>query len=628
MNQINMVCLAILVFAISSFNLYAPSRAVSSATIYIKPDDAANSDCPVEYPCVTLDHLALHELPNLSNTNGLSLIVLDGVHDSTIAIKFVHINHVVITGQRVNAIQGLNDSQPSIRMLASNIIATDVTLFEITNLAFTGDGKSMVTVQKHSETFSISVDQVHMTAVLFQVCPLDNGVRFKLSIARSIFKLCGVEIIICMYVTSTVKSGLTTSTVEIDNTKFLMWTKRQQNSLVVYSPEFYESQTVVVKLDHVTFMHRNDGAKLLPSLPPSYFCYGSRAFKPNRSSDILVSSSEAVLIVTNSDFNGNLFGSAIYAKNSEINITSSNFSGYTQGALVFSDSISLKLLIGYSTVYDNSAMEGEQGAVGLLVTSHGLIEIQNSLFHGNIDLSGNSQIIKLFEANEAKIQDSNFTDNIGTALNAKGTFLTMSGAVAFVNNTAHNGGALSTSSVLKMLIAIPENTIINFVNNTASQFGGALYLDNPTSLILSEDDANNNIWCFYQPISGSTFKNVAINFENNSAGKGGDHIYGNSIKNYCRFNSTRVFAGVWRSLFHIQPNASNSLSPVSSRAMRICVCDEGGYPLCDNESGVFVNGRSVYPGEVFSVSVIIAGAEFGSTVGEVYSGPTSQYEKC
>lgn len=107
-----------------------------------------------------------------------------------------------------------------------------------------------------------------------------------------------------------------------------------------------------------------------------------------------------------------------------------------------------------------------------------------------------------------------------------------------------------------------------------------------------------------------------------SAGKGGDHIYGTSIRNYCRVYIQRSTAqpNHWASLFNIsRPNTS--ISHISSKAMRICLCDsDGKYPLCSDSSRIFsVYNRSVYPGEEFSISVAVVGAEFGATVGEVYA---------
>jgi hypothetical protein len=104
---------------------------------------------------------------------------------------------------------------------------------------------------------------------------------------------------------------------------------------------------------------------------------------------------------------------------------------------------------------------------------------------------------------------------------------------------------------------------------------------------------------------------------NNSAGKGGDHIYGISVKNNCIFNSYNFIQHPWKHVFKIEPNMT--LSAVASDVLRVCICDEYGQPQCANLSKIFATSRSVFPGELFSVSVVTVGAEFGTTVGEVYA---------
>ena len=595
-----------------------PSNADASATVYIKPKNTANPDCPVSYPCVTLDRFALQLLPNLSNTNSLSVIIMNGVHNLSVALDFIHIRHVAI--DRVDAVENSRENRASIRLLASNITVSDVAVLELKNVVFVGDGKSAIITRKDSSTFSIAIEHVHMTGVILRVLPLSGHVTFDMNVVKSIFEMCRIEVVICMYVTyepKLTRSVLTHSVVDIKRTRFLTIRQRQHSSLVVYSPQYYESQTVITKLDDVTFMHLNDSIEVLPSLQQSYFCDGS-LFLPERPSDVHMISDEAVLIVTNSNFGGN-FGTAIYAENSQINISNCTFSGYTRCALVFSDSMELKLYLDSVAVLNNTAKEGEQGAVGLLVSSSGFIELKNCQFQGNTDLSGNSQIVQLNEAGDAEIQDSRFTNNNGTALSVKGTSLIISGSVTFEGNTAYRGGALFISSILQTLIFLAEDAAIDFVNNSAKGFGGAMYIDYPISHVQWESDPNKNIWCFYGPRNDNpSFKNVTFNFWNNSAGKGGDHIYGNSIQNYCKFNIESL-SDVWRRVFHIHPNSSNSLSPVSSEAMRVCLCDKNGRPLCDEESGIFSSDLSVYPGEEFSIAVVAVGAEFGTTIGEVYA---------
>ena len=89
------------------------------------------------------------------------------------------------------------------------------------------------------------------------------------------------------------------------------------------------------------------------------------------------------------------------------------------------------------------------------------------------------------------------------------------------------------------------------------------------------------------------------------------------MKNHCVINSDKIIDETWKHMFHIEPNTT--FSPVTSSVLRACICDENGQPQCANESKIFAIGRAVYPGEIFSVSAVTVGAEFGTTVGEVYT---------
>ena len=64
---------------------------------------------------------------------------------------------------------------------------------------------------------------------------------------------------------------------------------------------------------------------------------------------------------------------------------------------------------------------------------------------------------------------------------------------------------------------------------------------------------------------------------------------------------------------------NNTLSSVSSKATRVCICDSDGYPQCANESKIFITDFTVHPGEMFSIHAITVGAEFGTTTGTVHA---------
>ena len=95
-----------------------------------------------------------------------------------------------------------------------------------------------------------------------------------------------------------------------------------------------------------------------------------------------------------------------------------------------------------------------------------------------------------------------------------------------------------------------------------------------------------------------------ISFINNSAGYGGDDIYGASNytcwkENQCKLNVTIVNPG--------------GISSVSSDPLGVCICDSP--PHC----GEFIITGKVHPGETFTVLALLVGWEYGTTTGVVYA---------
>ena len=90
------------------------------------------------------------------------------------------------------------------------------------------------------------------------------------------------------------------------------------------------------------------------------------------------------------------------------------------------------------------------------------------------------------------------------------------------------------------------------------------------------------------------------------------HVYGASIKSW------RCQCG--EHIVHYIPSLNSSLSPVSSNPKRVCLCDFNGKPQCANMSSMFVNWFRVYRGELFNISAVVVGYDFGVIVGTVNAG--------
>ena len=488
----------------------------SPATFYIKPSNASNPDCPADCPCVTLDYMAMDKLPNLRNTDSVTLILLEGVHTSTVQLNFVQIKHVIITSRSTADLWTVGETPPTlIRLLSSNISVIDASILEIKNLAVDGSGTSVLLVQKHSDSWTISFGQVIMFGFTLRIQPLSVNAIAAVTVSSSLFKISRIEIKLCVYAKFETNHAIMQnatiqqSTVHIKSTRFLT-REIQLNSVVIFSPDFYESQWLLFHMDNVTISALANHV-LIPSFLPSYFCDGIT--KLQHLSDIYIFSDYVKMTIMNSNFLNK--GTAIYAKNSLIGIINCTFSGYSHGALVFDGSINLKLFIDSTAIFSNTirARELVPAAAGLLISSSGQTDLVNCYIYGNTDINGNSQIIELNNANQVTIHNSTFANNNGTVINSKDTTLSLSGVVTFTGNFAHQGGTLYLSPDLKTMMILAEYTTVNFIHNSALQFGGAVYIDSYPSLILDENDENNNMWCFYGPLTDmSSFKHVTLNF--------------------------------------------------------------------------------------------------------------------
>ena len=247
----------------------------------------------------------------------------------------------------------------------------------------------------------------------------------------------------------------------------------------------------------------------------------------------------------------------------------------------------------------------------------------------------------------------------GGAMQIEQSRLSVKNAVInFINNSAHGaayGGAvfqLSDSS-----IDIREHDRLNFVGNVAQIQGGAVYhlswnaisVDEYSSLVFHNNSADQGGACYLQPNAGNITvgKNSHIEFSYNSARKYGGaiyvddqdcifdfksnsstvlfrnnsamggvgmHIYGASVK---QSNCMATFCYSNKNIVQYIPNITNSFSPVSSSPKRVCLCDTDGKPQCANSSSIYVNHYKVYRGEIFNISVVVVGYDFGATIGTV-----------
>ena len=213
--------------------------------------------------------------------------------------------------------------------------------------------------------------------------------------------------------------------------------------------------------------------------------------------------------------------------------------------------------------------------------------------------------------------------------------LTVNGTIYFTNN-GHYGGGVNTQNGdvytaygggvyigPKSTFSILPNTTVYWENNHAT-LGGAIYVydDNPRSdcaFFASYTTIVPNEECFFQ-LPGQNLSDgidVRLVFKNNSAGDAGSVLFGGAIDN-CKltgldsYNSGEVFDKI----VHNNGTIYNTTSNVSSEPIQICPCEHNQLNCSETQ---YCYPRTVYPGEIFQVSVVAVGQRDGAVPSTVIS---------
>ena len=324
----------------------------------------------------------------------------------------------------------------------------------------------------------------------------------------------------------------------------------------------------------------------------------------------------------------------------KIDIQNCSISNHKQGGLIIESSVNLHFTITDSIVESNSIGESRKlysAAAGLGVYSNrpdsARVTIRGTIFANNRDLGGVPTVVSVSRAVSVEVEDSEFQNNRGTAIraaNIKDT-LRLQGNVTFRNNMAQRGGGLA---LLSTMVDFMPNSYIVFEGNRANSVGGAIFVET-SSTLYEENNPITFVPCFYR-FSGMNSDDSVRNltFGNNSAVGGGHVLYGASLKSYCLVDKMRpgddypIRSGdqlVQDGFLFNETTDEYTSSLISSQPSRVCVInledsssEKSISEYCANASQIFMT-ISTYPGEEFNLNVVLVGAEFGTTTGEVYA---------
>ena len=240
---------------------------------------------------------------------------------------------------------------------------------------------------------------------------------------------------------------------------------------------------------------------------------------------------------------------------------------------------------------------------------------------------------------------SNSGQFLGGGIYGLGTFLYFTGNSRFTANAAARGGGQYLANSFNFL---SPGATFTMDSNNATEYGGAVYVEDSDPISYCFPGAVNVERCFFQvdglfqtsidaltqflPIffdpaamhetsvlqfDESTanamimraFLNISIHFCNNNAQKASSAVYGGSIDNCAidfRFNTTTL-QGSLSLNWHI-PNLELAPNTVSSDPFQVCLCNDGVLNCHPSELD---RQMQVYPGQVFKLPVVATGQRDG-----------------
>ena len=246
------------------------------------------------------------------------------------------------------------------------------------------------------------------------------------------------------------------------------------------------------------------------------------------------------------------------------------------------------------------------------ITSVIVLLLEKSVFIGNQPYQDSDGIVNVVEIKACIINGCTFIDNGKTAIASVSSSIVFHGRNVFINNTGVRGGAMALHY---SRIYMGNFSSLYFANNRANQVGGAIYV---------EENTKASYKCFAR--TGSIIQNplqltrsTIWTFMSNYASNGGDNIYGSALQRRCQDTVTTSLVLQFKIII-----ANFGLSSVTSNPSRVCLCNEHGVPECANMDYIYRQLPPRYAGELFTVSLVVVGYDFGTVQGVVYTVPSSE----
>ena len=374
-------------------------------------------------------------------------------------------------------------------------------------------------------------------------------------------------------------------------------------AFILHTMDLYRVQPIIINNSQIRNGVADQGGGILASLVQPFSSNEQNSCKKHK-----------ILLITNTNFENNsasFVGGAISIRQKESN-----------ASIHIGD-----IVIENCMFTSNSLREGGHG--GTAITSINFIVtevdhhispqfstfIRNSSFHGNYVKKNKYMSIGtavIFVKNNPYFKLVNVTIDSSTSSGILGlqSNLILGGKVTISKNKAESGGGIFLCQNAILYFESGLDLLIS--DNFAKSVGGGIAVE--SVCVVSKPI------CFFQLASSSSqnFTDITVHLHNNTANYSGLNLYGGSV-DFCYMiensaHDTLIPIKVFENVFDIHPNYSAGLPYVTSQPNHVCICIHNTTHC--NESDYF-HPTPVYPGQSFTISIILAGQLNGSTPGYV-----------
>ena len=245
----------------------------------------------------------------------------------------------------------------------------------------------------------------------------------------------------------------------------------------------------------------------------------------------------------------------------------------------------------------------------LLVNSNVYINIKNSIFFKN---TNGRSVITFYESNSC-ITNSIISDNSMVGITALRCSIDFHGRNVIQNNR-HTEGAGITLMLPGVITTYDE---LYLLNNTAENHGGAILVI-PISKLFTLHEKNIVKQCSFD-----FFVDSSISFSGNTAGRGGDNVYGATLINceaviankapYVGQQNETSYYFDSRLLKYFHVADTDRLSSMSSDPIMVCFCSTDR-PDCSDRTPRHIQ---TYPGLEINTTIATVGYYGGTSPGVV-----------